>query len=411
MPDALPTPRPDGNDSEGVLLVDDNPTNLQVLVQTLSGQGYKLLVAKSGEDALTVAKKARPGIILLDIMMPGLDGYEVCRQLKADPDTASAAVIFLSALDDTTNKVRGLELGAVDYVSKPFQTEEIVARVRTHMTVRRLQRDLASRNAALQHANQRMKSALEAAARVQQALLPTTAPETDRASFAWAYRPCDELAGDCLNAFWLDERCVGLYVLDVSGHGVPSALLSVSVARNLVPHGDRTSLVIDADRRVVSPAEVATRLNRLYPMDTRNRQYFTLLYGVLDVARGSFRYVTAGHPGPILVPADGAPRMYAQPAIPIGMMEASTYEESIVEMQPGDRLYLYSDGVSEEANGDEQPFGTERLMKTLDELRSASLGRAVQSIVESVVNWRGASQLSDDLSVLAVEARPVTTSS
>ena len=130
MSGRLPTRPADEQEADGILLVDDNPTNLQVLVQTLSGQGYKLLVAKNGEDALAIARKAHPALILLDIMMPGLDGYEVCRLLKTDPETEAAAVIFLSALNDTENKVRGLDLGAVDYVSKPFQAEEVVARVR-----------------------------------------------------------------------------------------------------------------------------------------------------------------------------------------------------------------------------------------------------------------------------------------
>lgn len=399
---------PETQNGEKILVVDDNPTNLRVLVQTLDGQHYRLLVAKTGEDALSIAKKTRPDLVLLDVMMPGLNGYEVCQRLKVDPDTRDAAVIFLSALGDTHDKVQGLQMGAVDYVGKPFQTSEVVARVKTHLSIRRLQRTLDRQNTELEHANHRMKRDLDAAARVQRALLPEAAPPTDRARFAWAYRPCDELAGDALNVFPIDDRYIGLYVVDVSGHGVPSALLSVSVARHLMPPLGRASLVTDTSPRppgyvVARPSEVAARLNRLYQMDSRNLQYFTLLYGVLDTYEGQFRYVTAGHPGPVRVREGEPVQTYCHPAIPIGMMGDSTYADSTIDVSRGDRLYLYSDGVTEETDHKDEPFGLDRLSDTLDTSRSTTVEESVHALVGNVVGWRGDARLSDDLSVLAVE--------
>ncbi len=141
------------NATEAILLVDDNPTNLQLLFETLDGRGYKLLIAKDGKTALSIARKACPNLILLDIMMPEIDGYEVCRQLKADPATEEIPVIFLSALTDTKDKVQGLDLGAVDYVTKPFQPDEVIARVNTHLTVYRLKKALDEKNKELQEAN------------------------------------------------------------------------------------------------------------------------------------------------------------------------------------------------------------------------------------------------------------------
>jgi two-component system sensor histidine kinase ChiS len=141
-------------EKEAILLVDDNPTNLQLLFETLDGRGYKLLIAKDGKTALSIARKALPNLILLDIMMPEIDGYEVCRRLKADPATAEIPVIFLSALTDTKDKVQGLDLGAVDYVTKPFQPEEVIARVNTHLTVYRLKKALDEKNKELQEANE-----------------------------------------------------------------------------------------------------------------------------------------------------------------------------------------------------------------------------------------------------------------
>ncbi len=140
-------------EQETLLLVDDNPTNLQVLYQTLEGRGYKLLLAKNGEDALNIAHKIQPALVLLDIMMPGMDGYEVCRQIKNDPALCDTVVIFLSALDDVEDKVKGFAVGAVDYVAKPFQAEEVIARVETHIKIRRLEQTLAQKNRQLEEDN------------------------------------------------------------------------------------------------------------------------------------------------------------------------------------------------------------------------------------------------------------------
>ncbi len=152
----MEVPVADSANGEQILLVDDNPTNLQVLYKTLDGTGYTLLAAKDGETALSIARKARPSLILLDIMMPGMDGFEVCKRLKADDSTAHIAIIFLSALTDTEAKVHGFSLGAVDYISKPFQADEVLARVRTHIKIHRLERELSRRNDELEDENQKI---------------------------------------------------------------------------------------------------------------------------------------------------------------------------------------------------------------------------------------------------------------
>src|SRR5512134_4126284 len=140
---------PPAEDGDRILLVDDDVTNLDVLRHTLDGRGYHLFVTRSGESAIEVARRVHPLLILLDVVMPGIDGYETCRRLKDDPETREAAVIFLSSLDETKDKVRGLEVGAVDFVSKPFQRDEVVARVNTHLTLQRLRRQVEARNAEL----------------------------------------------------------------------------------------------------------------------------------------------------------------------------------------------------------------------------------------------------------------------
>lgn len=145
---------------EPLLLVDDNPINLQILYKTLERTGHRLHIAKDGETALKIARDVKPSLILLDIMMPGMDGYEVCERLKADEETESIAVIFLSALEDSAAKVKGFAVGGVDYISKPFQADEVVARVRNHIKLQRLEMELARRNTELESQNQQILNAV-----------------------------------------------------------------------------------------------------------------------------------------------------------------------------------------------------------------------------------------------------------
>src|SRR5688572_4201150 len=227
-----------------ILVVDDTPTNLQVLAGMLKDRGYKVRPVPSGKLALLAAGRDPPDLILLDINMPEMNGYEVCEHLKADDVLKGIPVIFISALTEQLDKVKAFAIGGVDYLTKPFQMEELHARVETHLKLRRLQIELEEANARLAKVNARMSRDLRAAAKIQETFLPRAVPRVPGTDFAWAYRPCDELAGDGLNVIPLGDGTVGLYVLDVSGHGVASALLSVTLSRLLSPPSEPSSILI-----------------------------------------------------------------------------------------------------------------------------------------------------------------------
>jgi sigma-B regulation protein RsbU (phosphoserine phosphatase) len=387
-----------------ILLVDDNPTNLEVLYQTLDRPEFKLLVATNGEDAIKIAQKALPDLILLDIMMPGISGFEVCETLKADPQTARCSVIFLSALDETRDKVRGLELGAVDYVTKPFQVEEVIARVQTQLRVKRLDRQLSQRNAELTEANRRMKEDIEAAARVQRALLPERLPDHGRYRFAFRYLPCDELAGDALNVFSINADHLGVYLLDVSGHGVPSALLSVSATRSLMRDWNAEHTVdISTDARL-QPAALAEALNRNFPMAVNGNHFFTLLFGVIDMTSAMCRMVSAGHPAPILV-RNGEPACLLEVGggVPIGIMDDASYHDSQLQLMVRDRLYFLSDGLYEQRNEQREAFGMDRVIDTFSTASSMTLDESLERVLHLVDDWRGKRRYGDDISIVALE--------
>ena len=386
-----------------VLLVDDDLTNLQVLHRTLRTEDYDLLVAQSGEEAITQAQAMQPALILLDVRMPGVDGFEACLRLKSDARTRESVVIFMSAFDDTKERVHGLELGAVDYITKPFYAAEVIARVRIHLELRRLNHALGVTNEGLVAANLKLKRDLKAAAKVQRALLPAAAPDLAGYVFAWRYRPCEELAGDALNLFPLREGYIGAYVLDVSGHGVAASLLAVSVTHSLVPRPGVPSVVMDVTTGAIHPPSVvAERLNRLYQMTEQDERYFTLAYGVLDTATGVLRHVSAGHPGPVLIRNQAAMRIDRE-NFPIGMLSNVEYGESTIELLPGDRIYLHSDGIADESDPRGELFGQKRLHDELLSGHDLPLSRSIDNLIDAVVSWHGKSTLSDDVTVLAIE--------
>jgi len=267
---------------------------------------------------------------------------------------------------------------------------------------------LIDSNQALATVNRRIRRDLEMAARIQQGFLPDKDLEIPGLELAWEMRSCDELAGDTLNVVPLDERHVEFYSIDVSGHGVPAALLSVTLNHVLLPAAERFALsgpgggAPDAKLHL-DPSAVAERLNRRFPFNTERNQFFTLVYGIYDRSERSFRFVSAGHPSPILVSHDGTSRRDWQEGIPIGVLPGTRYAANSVELSLGDRLYLYTDGLIEAQDPHEEPFGMERLEATLAGQRGNSLQDSIDETLAAVDRWSRGARFEDDLSILAFE--------
>jgi phosphoserine phosphatase RsbU/P len=402
------------SDPGSLLVVDDDEFNRDMLSRRLQKAGYTVAVAENGMRALGMVAGNDFDLILLDVMMHGISGLEVLQELRKAHAATDLPVIMATARTQSTDVVEALRLGANDYVTKPLDFPVVLARVETHVSMKRatdriraLERSLEEQNRTLEGANVRMARDLRAAANVQASLLPHKVPDIPGLQFSWTYRPCEELAGDALGIVRLDDTHVGLYVLDVSGHGAASALLSVSVARFLSPGTDPGSILVRFDEelgrpRPVSPSEVADRLNVLFPYDESTSQYFTLTYGVLDAVTGEYRFASAGHPGPVHAPFGGPPIFLQGRGFPIGLAE-DAYEEQSIFLGPGDRLFLYSDAVPETANAQGQMFGGERLLRTVDRLRIDPLASGVATLRADVEAWSAGPGLLDDLTILGVE--------
>ncbi len=380
-----------------LLVVDDDTHSREYLRLYLTPRGFDVTDATNGVEALALVNQQRFDVVLLDVDMPGQSGLEVLRLLRERHSAADLPVMMATVNRDDNDVVEALKLGANDYVTKPFVMKVVLERVKTQWSLKRANAGLRQANAELQRANRRMMQELEAASRVQQALLPPATRRLPGAEFAHHYRPCATLAGDLLGVVDLaDPTRVCLYVLDVESHGVKAALLAVMV--------NRVVGRLLADRPDMTPCEMVAQLHREFPYNEQAQQFFTLMLGILDAGAGEFRFISAGHPGPLLLTKDGETRHLRFPGTPIACgWGDGVYEEHRLQLEKGDRLYLYSDGLPDALNGEERSFGVERCAGVLSAARGESLVEGLRQLLQAVETWSAPEQPHDDISVAAVE--------
>ncbi|MEN8205805.1 MAG: SpoIIE family protein phosphatase [Pseudomonadota bacterium] len=385
-----------------ILVVDDNEMNRDMLARRLARTGYKVDTADGGNPALEMIWSGNYNLVMLDIMMPDIDGLTVLKRTREFYSKSELPVIMATARDEGSDLVEALSLGANDYVTKPLDFKVVRARVESVLAY-------AQAVSKLTRVNERMNRDLEAAARVQASLLPNAPIDIEGAEFIWQYRPCDELAGDGLNVFKRDDEHIAMYVMDVSGHGVAAALLSVSVTHHLsqlIGNHQSAERCEFTGNNIISPAWLARNLNRLFPMASVGGHYLTLLYGVLNARTRRFCFVSAGSPGPLIVHKDGSADVHDVPAVPIGMFPDSEYEDKVIELQEGDRIYLYTDGIYEERNSEtREQFGRDRMQNELCAASGHPFETSLDGLIQSITRWRGSDDLSDDIAVLGCAIR------
>ena len=456
-------------DKTSLLIVEDSRIQAKVLADKLTSVGYEVRVAENGKIGLEMIRERIPDLVISDIEMPEMTGYQLCGAVKGDPGLRKIPFILLSTLSDAEDIIKGLHCGADNYVTKPYDPRFLVSRVtalletpigdeedeqqlevtlggtryqvkagrqqvlnllistfenaveknqelarsneelvlaRDQLT--RWNQELEELNNQLESANNRMSRDLDAAAKVQKSLLPTSDVESSRVNLAWRYLPCDELAGDFLNFFVLDENHVAAFVVDVSGHGVASSLLSVTIGRLLTPSVSATSLLVQekpdgSGLRIVPPADVATELNRRFPMEEQNGLYFTMLYGVLNLNTLEFQFVSAGHDPIVQLKATGQPITIEGSGMSIGWIDDAEYENQTISLEAGDRIYLYSDGVPEAMDESMQQFGMQQMYDVMELGKTQTLEESVQLLLNSVERWCKPRGPLDDVSILGLQ--------
>ncbi len=397
----------DKGHEETILIVDDSEDNRNLLSLMLREDGYDIVEAVNGEDALAKVHENPPDLILLDVMMPGMDGYEVCERLKRDELLKEIPVIFLSGLGKVKDKIRGLEIGGADYVAKPFHMGETLARIRTHLKIRRLTKDVLIANRALLDKQERLDEDLRAAGGIQRSLLPKRLPESTQLEMAWKFIPSETIGGDIFNVFSLDGRHYAFYMLDVSGHGVPSALVTVSVSQILQPHSEGILMQQIAEPpyyKLLSPREVLERLDREYPIE-RFEKYFTVFYGIIHMDSEELVYSSAGHPPAILLRESGQTELLDEGGPIIGLGSSIPFDMGQKKLIRGDKMILYTDGVLECQNERGEFYGSERFLRVLKQSRDQNLDVILDKVIEDIKSFCVDVKPQDDITLLGMAYR------
>jgi sigma-B regulation protein RsbU (phosphoserine phosphatase) len=373
-----------------ILIVDDVKTNVDILVQALRGE-YKLSVALDGAAALRSVEKNPPDLVLLDIVMPGLDGYEVCRQLRASESTRELPVMFLSALEDVKNKTRGFEVGGNDYLTKPFEVLEVQARVRS----------LLKAKAYADAVREAMARDLRIAREIQMGILPADLGAATKGTGLDVHaiiEPARAVGGDLYEVLRVSSHRVVVALGDVSGKGIPAALfmaVAVTVLRTLA-------------RQIAEPDEILRVLNDELAQQNPRGMFVTMQCLVFDLEHQRVSCAGAGH-HQLAVLSPGRPPRLACPSSgrPAGLMLCNPIERETLSIEPGDTFVLFSDGVSEAMNPEEDFYGEERLLAALAATSGAPAAEIVTRLLDDVRTFTAGAKQSDDITILAARYAPL----
>lgn len=372
-----------------VLVVDDAPANLQ-MVNAILKDDYKIRVATSGAKALILVKlQPLPDLILLDVVMPEMDGYQVCGILKAMPEVRDIPVIFLTGKTEADDETKGFDMGAVDYIHKPFLAAVVKARVHTHLMLREAREQLSRQLIAI-------NSELDMARKIQLAILPHATPKIVGLEIAACFVPMGSVAGDFYDFLVVDEKHVGILIADATGHGLPAALIASMLQMALAAQFAHAT----------QPARVLAGLNQaLYGKFTTH--FVTAAYIFLDMELGAMKYAGAGHPPLLLWRASTRKTAELEEnGMVLGLFGDATYDEIEATMEPGDKVVLYTDGILEASNSSQELYGADRFKRFLETNSSLGTGEFSEALLDELSLWsgqpRGQGQ-KDDITLLTVD--------
>lgn len=373
-----------------ILIVDDTPKNIQILGKILRDEGYQINVAQDGKQALNVLSKVDLDLILLDIMMPEMDGFETCQHLKSDPETQEIPVIFLTAKTEVEDIVKGFELGAVDYISKPFQIPELLARVRTHLQLRKEIQDRKRRELVI-------LEELEQARKTQATLLPDELPNIPHMDIACRFVPMEEVGGDFYNLFELDDNKFGIMIADVTGHGISAAMLSFMISGFFMNN-------VNAG----SPNTVLYKTNENLIGKLQDDKFATMFFGIYDANDQTITYSLAGHPPALVIRSQtGEAFQLRTMGPPVGIFpnDMITYEEKVFSLMSGDKLLIYTDGYTELVNPEGKMLGPLRFQKFLQANARLPIEELMDKIYEYGQNFLENGENNDDITLVGIEMK------
>lgn len=341
-----------------VLIVDDSRLQRRILTGILKRWGFEVIEAEDGDAALKICLEERPDLVISDWVMPGMNGLDFCKRFRDLPGDGYSYFILLTSKSEKDEVAQGLHAGADDFLTKPVNSDELRARIAAGDRILTMQNELAEKNRVisetlgqLQEVYDGIDRDLKQARKIQRALVPELTRDFGGAQVSLTLKPCGHIGGDLVGMFSPGPGQVGFYSIDVSGHGITSAMMTARLGGYLSStHYDQNIAVERRFGRFYSlrqPAEVARLLNERLEADTGVEEYFTMVYGTIDLRSGTVSLVQAGHPHPLILRKDGAAEFVGEGGPPIGLLPGLSYEQMEVELHPGDRLLLYSDGFTE----------------------------------------------------------------
>lgn len=371
-----------------ILVVDDSRTNRMLLVQYLQHANYTTIEADSAAAAQTIIKRQLPDLILLDVVMPVTSGFELCEILKNEPLTSDIPVIFLTALDSQDDKVKGLEMGAVDFITKPFAPAEVIARVRTQATMHRM-------ICTIRETNDRLARDLDMARGIQMNFLPDrNVPVDEGILFDYTYQPCDELGGDFFDLFSVDPSHVLFYFSDVSGHGVASALMTIFTHTFLRTH----------TRESTDPAALLERFNREFVGEALGDKYIVAFLAILDTSTDQLTWSSAGMTVAPILYGEERLELLTTDSFPVGIIPDATYTNQTISTPPGTSVLMYSDGLTDLRDPDgNNVLDENQLQEHVRNHVDLSQTEMIDSILNRVRATAAEDSYPDDLTVFLVK--------
>ncbi len=378
----------DDKNKSKVLIVDDLPTNIELLQVYLEEEGYQIYTASNGKEAIKVAEKENPDIILLDVMMPIMDGYEACRIIKRTSATENIPVVMVTSLNESSSRIAGIEAGADDFLSKPFNIYELLARVKSLIRIKKYYSQILDQNRVFE-------KELEIAKKVQEAILPDENDfNIDKLSFHYQYIPCYRISGDYFNFVKLSNNRIGIFLSDVMGHGVASSLITMVLKTLFDKHV----------YNVNQPGEFLFLLNNeLQKIFGEILIYATAIYIIIDVENKKIYYANGAHPPALLFSKEinNIEELYSKGTI-LGVFKDSEYETLEHDFNPNHQILLYTDGITDVENKDGKNFGDLEFFDIVSSNKNLGPREMIGILLKKLYQFSPDESFEDDINLLCI---------
>ncbi|MBI2419252.1 MAG: SpoIIE family protein phosphatase [Ignavibacteriales bacterium] len=397
-----------------ILIAEDLAQNRLILESYLKHLGHTVIAATDGSEAYDILCKSQINFLITDWVMPKMTGPELCSKIRSEILDRYVYIIIITAHTEAGEVVKALEAGADDFLKKPFHPAELKCRIATGNRILELEKRLEENNARLRKANQDLnrayaivKNDIDMAAYLQRELLPDKRKSIEGYAFDWLFMPTSGVAGDIFNFGKTDFGTIDFYQIDVAGHGVASAMLAYTLSKFLGfmqrPVQFNIVEILTDTMDPKRPSYMMDRLNTMFYKENDAMQFFTVCYGSIEPGTGKIFLSRAGHPMPILTRPGSDGHIVNTKGMPVGILKETEFDDEMVILSPGSRIFLYSDGVIDAVNSEGEMFGFDRLNAFLSVNSAKPLREVIEALKQMLIAWKGDEKFEDDISVLAIE--------